>query len=103
MKHAALLLFALILSLVAPTQAEETPKHFDPQGKPPSKFTLELRDGVKAELPFADKRDFEEAKKGFIAAPPFRHHSGWRTRRRRRRTAPARHGRSRSCTGGARR
>ena len=44
-------------------------KHFDPQGKPPSTFTLELRDSVKAELPFSDKRDFDEAKKGFIAAP----------------------------------
>ena len=42
-------------------------KHFDPKGSPPSKFTLELRKGVTATLPFSDKRDFEEAKKGFIA------------------------------------
>jgi alkyl sulfatase BDS1-like metallo-beta-lactamase superfamily hydrolase len=46
-------------------------KHFDPLGQPPSKFTLELRNGVKAELPFADKRDFDEAKRGFIAEPPY--------------------------------
>jgi alkyl sulfatase BDS1-like metallo-beta-lactamase superfamily hydrolase len=46
--------------------------HFDPQGKPPSTFTLELRNGLKAELPFADKRDFDEAAKGFIAAPPYK-------------------------------
>jgi len=46
--------------------------HFDPQGKPPSTFTLEIRDRLKAELPFADKRDFDEAKKGFIAAPPYK-------------------------------
>jgi alkyl sulfatase BDS1-like metallo-beta-lactamase superfamily hydrolase len=45
--------------------------HFDSLGKPPSKFTLELRNGVKAELPFADKRDFDEAKRGFIAEPPY--------------------------------
>jgi len=45
--------------------------HFDPLGQPPSKFTLELRNGVKAELPFADKRDFDEAKRGFIAEPPY--------------------------------
>jgi len=46
-------------------------KHFDPNGKEPSTFTLELRKGITATLPFADKRDFEEAKQGFIAAPPY--------------------------------
>ena len=66
----ALLLAFSLATLRAET--EEAPKHFDPQGKPPSTFTLELRNGVKAELPFSDKRDFDEAKKGFIAAPPFK-------------------------------
>ncbi len=47
-------------------------EHFDPQGKPPSTFSLEIRDRLKAELPFADKRDFDEAKKGFIAEPPYK-------------------------------
>ncbi len=37
----------------------------------PSKFTIELRNGLKTELPFADKRDFDEAKQGFIAEPPY--------------------------------
>jgi alkyl sulfatase BDS1-like metallo-beta-lactamase superfamily hydrolase len=46
--------------------------HFHPKGKPPSKFTVELRDGHRATLPFQDERDFEEAKRGFIAAPPYR-------------------------------
>ena len=46
--------------------------HFDPQGKPPSTFTLEIRDRLKAELPFSDKRDFDEAKQGFIAEPPYK-------------------------------
>ena len=46
-------------------------KHFDPNGKEPSTFTLELRKGITATLPLADKRDFDEAKKGFIAAPPY--------------------------------
>ena len=32
-------------------------KHFHPQGKMPSTFTLELRNGAKAQLPFDDKRD----------------------------------------------
>jgi alkyl sulfatase BDS1-like metallo-beta-lactamase superfamily hydrolase len=46
-------------------------KHFDPKGNLPSTFTIELRKGVSATLPFEDKRDFDEAKKGFIAEPPF--------------------------------
>jgi alkyl sulfatase BDS1-like metallo-beta-lactamase superfamily hydrolase len=47
-------------------------KHFAPKGKMPSKFTIELQNGLRKSLPFDDKRDFEEAKKGFIAAPPFK-------------------------------
>lgn len=46
--------------------------HFDSKGKPPSKFTVELQNGVRKSLPFEDKRDFEEAEKGFIAAPPYK-------------------------------
>jgi alkyl sulfatase BDS1-like metallo-beta-lactamase superfamily hydrolase len=53
-------------------QAPADVGHFDPQGKAPSSFTIELRNGLKATLPFADKRDFDEAKKGFIAAPPYK-------------------------------
>ena len=47
-------------------------KHFHPKGKVPSKFTVELQDGRRASLPFEDQRDFEEAKRGFVAAPPYR-------------------------------
>ena len=47
-------------------------KHFHPQGKMPSKFTIELRNGVRATLPFEDERDFGEAKKSFIAEPPYK-------------------------------
>lgn len=47
-------------------------KHFDPKGKMPSKYTLELQNGFRKSLPFQDKRDFEEAKKGFIAAPDYK-------------------------------
>ena len=42
--------------------------HFHPKGKPPSKFTLEVLKQAKATLPFADKRDFEEQKKGLYRA-----------------------------------
>ena len=41
--------------------------HFHPKGKAPSKHTLEVLKQAKANLPFADRRDFEEQSKGFIA------------------------------------
>ena len=50
----------------------DTIKHFHPKGKMPSKFTIELQNGQRKTLPFDDKRDFEEAKKGFIAAPDYK-------------------------------
>jgi alkyl sulfatase BDS1-like metallo-beta-lactamase superfamily hydrolase len=62
-------------ALAQATGAQSAPvniEHFDPQGKPPSTFTLEIRGRLKAELPFSDKRDFDEAKKGFIAEPPYK-------------------------------
>jgi len=62
----------LIVLAAAATQAADVASHFDPQGQPPSRFTLELRNGLTATLPFADKRDFDEANKGFIAAPPYK-------------------------------
>ena len=47
-------------------------KHFHPKGKMPSNFTIQLQNGLRKTLPFEDKRDFEEAKTGFIVAPPYR-------------------------------
>jgi len=47
-------------------------KHFDAKGKLPSKFTIELQAELRKSLPFDDKRDFEEARKGFIAAPDYK-------------------------------
>ncbi|MHA4735228.1 alkyl/aryl-sulfatase [Ensifer adhaerens] len=47
-------------------------KHFHPNGKMPSQFTIDFQNGQRKTLPFDDKRDFEEAKKGFIAAPPYK-------------------------------
>ncbi len=41
--------------------------HFHPKGKAPSKFTLEVLKKSRANLPFKDKRDFEEQKKGLLA------------------------------------
>jgi alkyl sulfatase BDS1-like metallo-beta-lactamase superfamily hydrolase len=47
-------------------------KHFDKKGKMPSRFTINLQKALRKSLPFDDKRDFEEAKKGFIAEPPYK-------------------------------
>jgi len=47
-------------------------KHFDPKGKLPSTYTIELQNGLRKTLPFEDKRDFEESKRGFIAAPQYK-------------------------------
>ena len=46
--------------------------HFDKKGLDPSSFTVAKWEELKSTLPFEDKRDFDEAKKGFIAAPTYR-------------------------------
>lgn len=47
-------------------------KHFDPKGKSPSPQTVDLQNERRKTLPFEDKRDFEESRKGFIAAPDYK-------------------------------
>ncbi len=44
-------------------------EHFHPKGKPPSKHTIAVLEQARTTLPFSDTRDFDEEKKGFIAAP----------------------------------
>ncbi|GAB2508560.1 alkyl/aryl-sulfatase [Microbulbifer agarilyticus] len=68
------LLFAHIFLIAALAHspihaADDASKHFDPQGKPPSEHTLKVIAEDSANLPFDDKRDFDEANKGFIAKP----------------------------------
>jgi alkyl sulfatase BDS1-like metallo-beta-lactamase superfamily hydrolase len=46
--------------------------HFHELGKLPSAATTALRTLVRDQLPFEDERDFEEAHRGFIAAPAYR-------------------------------
>jgi len=58
---------------VAPASAlPHTPDHYHPKGKPPSSFTIAAQDALRKSLPFNDKLDFDEAKRGFIAAPPYK-------------------------------
>lgn len=47
-------------------------KHFDPKGKLPSSFTIDQQNNLRKSLPFEDKRDFDESRKGFIAAPDYK-------------------------------
>lgn len=42
-------------------------EHFHPKGKAPSKFTRDVLQNAKRQLPFADDKDFDEQKKGLIA------------------------------------
>ena len=46
--------------------------HFSSKGKMPSEYTIQAQQQQRKILPLADKQDFEEAKRGFIAAPPYR-------------------------------
>lgn len=47
-------------------------EHFHPLGKAPSPATQAAQAAQRAALPFADTRDFDEAKRGFLAAPDYR-------------------------------
>ena len=47
-------------------------KHFHEKGKLPSSFTIERQQELRRTLPFDDERDFEESKRGFIVAPPYK-------------------------------
>ncbi|WP_298441931.1 alkyl sulfatase dimerization domain-containing protein [uncultured Ferrimonas sp.] len=62
------LLSAILVSSAATAAAPK--QHFHPEGKAPSVFTKTILQQAKNTLPFADKRDFDEQKQGFIAAPP---------------------------------
>jgi len=54
------------------TQASSAPvAHFHPKGQPPSTFTVEAQQSARSTLPFEDRRDFDESKRGFVAAPAY--------------------------------
>jgi alkyl sulfatase BDS1-like metallo-beta-lactamase superfamily hydrolase len=58
-------------SAASATAAVSSAQHFHPKGKPPSEHTLKILEEARTTLPFSDTRDFDEEKKGFIAAPDF--------------------------------
>jgi alkyl sulfatase BDS1-like metallo-beta-lactamase superfamily hydrolase len=53
-------------------QASAAMQHFDTKGKLPSSYTIEFQKALRRSLPFADQRDFDEAQRGFIAAPDYK-------------------------------
>ena len=69
------LLFASIVTLAVqaagPGSSEvnyaDPDVHFHPKGNPPSEHTLAIIKKARETMPFDDRRDFEEAEKGFIA------------------------------------
>ena len=62
---------------VAPTDSgAPIGKHFDPLGQPPSKFTIELRNGIKAQLPFGTSATSTRRRKA--SSPSRRTRRSWR-------------------------
>ena len=53
-------------------QAGPAGQHFDAKGKLPSSYTIEFQKALRRSLPFEDQRDFQEAQRGFLAAPEYK-------------------------------
>lgn len=71
MLSTCLLVFATAVTLMIGTVPGTAigAEHFHPQGKPPSSHTIAVLQAARARLPLDDTRDFDEEKKGFLAAP----------------------------------
>lgn len=72
--HALILIFLLPVLVQAAgggsstlPYAETPDEHFHPKGNPPSEHTLRIISEARETMPFSDRKDFEEAEKGFIA------------------------------------
>jgi alkyl sulfatase BDS1-like metallo-beta-lactamase superfamily hydrolase len=65
-------LAAIGIAISASPGMSQDISHFDPKGKPPSEDTVAFIEALRNSLPFEDDRDFEEARRGFIAAPDFK-------------------------------
>ncbi|MFU8763643.1 MAG: MBL fold metallo-hydrolase, partial [Haliea sp.] len=64
-------MFAGILALGFALGADAA-QHFHAKGEGPSEHTRKLQQSLRASLPFEDTIDFEESRRGFIAAPDSR-------------------------------
>ena len=72
MKYLRITLVLVAVVLAAALNVSAKVEHFHPKGKPPSEHTKKVLEQARATLPFTDKRDFKEQKKGFIAAPTYK-------------------------------
>ncbi len=57
---------------MGPTVRRMPSSHFHPLGRTPSPTTVAVQHEQREQLPFADERDFAEARRGFLAAPEYR-------------------------------
>ena len=62
----------LLLLLWAITSAADAQSDDPASVKPPSSHTVALQERLRESLPFDDRRDFEEQRRGFVAAPSYR-------------------------------
>jgi alkyl sulfatase BDS1-like metallo-beta-lactamase superfamily hydrolase len=64
----------LVLALACSASGSEGGQrgHFHPKGKLPSRHTVALQEKLRKTLPLADRDDFAENDRGFIAAPDFK-------------------------------
>jgi linear primary-alkylsulfatase len=74
MKHFFISILTIALAVMLPVYNADAAEHshFHPKGKMPSTYTIQLQKELRQSLPFDDQQDIEEAKRGFIAAPPYR-------------------------------
>lgn len=57
-------------AVAQPVAQQPLAGHFHPLGKAPSRHTIAVLEETRRTLPFADTRDFEENRRGFIAPIP---------------------------------
>ncbi|MCP5090696.1 MAG: MBL fold metallo-hydrolase [Gammaproteobacteria bacterium] len=65
-------IFSVALLALAAGCSESPPSSSVSDGHPPSEHTIALQEALRDSLPFADQRDFDEQKRGFVAAPGYR-------------------------------
>ena len=64
--------FGVLFMSLAIANAAETDRPEGAAVKPPSDHTISKQKQLRQTLPFDDRRDFDEQRRGFIAAPPYR-------------------------------
>ncbi len=67
-----MLTLSVATTMAASRAMAEEVKHFHPKGKMPSSFTVKKQEELRKILPLAEQKDFDDAKRGFIAAPDYK-------------------------------